>query len=169
MYTPNLISYIDGLYSYAISLTHEPDEANNLVLETYVYTLEAIAPPEFEPTMKTQLFRTLRRVWLSRLSEGHSIPDKIGRDNCAVGIEASQSARTTLGFQSLQGEHRNIREAIRELPLELREIVLLRDHEKFSYREITKIVGCTFRELLLRRATGQAILKLIFSTTKRRD
>jgi hypothetical protein len=39
-------------------------------------------------------------------------------------------------------EHEQVREAIQQLPLDFREVILLREFEELSYREIATILDC---------------------------
>jgi RNA polymerase sigma-70 factor (ECF subfamily) len=63
------IEYLDGLYSYALVLTRNQAEAEDLVLETYGRAMEAIGRLPAGSNLKGWLFTILRSVWIKKLRE----------------------------------------------------------------------------------------------------
>ena len=64
--------HIDGLYSYALVLTHNHAEAEDLVQETYVRAIPAIGRLRPESNIKAWLFKILRNIWLNQLRRKRS-------------------------------------------------------------------------------------------------
>ena len=52
-----------------------------------------------------------------------------------------------------------MREAIRQLPDDFREVILLREYEDLSYREIAELVGCPVGTVMSRLARARARLR----------
>jgi RNA polymerase sigma-70 factor, ECF subfamily len=52
-----------------------------------------------------------------------------------------------------------VREAIRQLPDDFREVILLREYEDLSYREIAELVGCPAGTVMSRLARARARLR----------
>ena len=50
------LQYLDGLYGYAMTLTHNQAEAEDLVQETYVRAMRAFEPLRSVTTLKSLLF-----------------------------------------------------------------------------------------------------------------
>jgi RNA polymerase sigma-70 factor, ECF subfamily len=56
------IEYLDGLYSYALILTRNHADAEDLVQETYVRALQAMGRLRAGSNMKGWLFTILRNI-----------------------------------------------------------------------------------------------------------
>jgi RNA polymerase sigma-70 factor (ECF subfamily) len=61
------IEYLDGLYSYALVLTRNHAEAEDLVQETYVHAIPALGRLRAGSNMKGWLFTILRNIWFNQL------------------------------------------------------------------------------------------------------
>src|SRR5258705_11123861 len=71
------IEYINGLYSYALVLTRNHAEAEDLVQETYVRALPAMGKLRAGSNMKGWLFTILRNVWLNQLRKWRNGPQMV--------------------------------------------------------------------------------------------
>jgi RNA polymerase sigma-70 factor, ECF subfamily len=68
----------------------------------------------------------------------------------------------------LEGEQ--LRRAIEQLPLEFREIILLREYEELSYEEIAKMLRCPVGTVMSRLARARSKLRdLLVATAKARS
>jgi RNA polymerase sigma-70 factor, ECF subfamily len=72
--------YIDGLYSYALVLTSNHAEAEDLVQETYVRAIPAVGRLRPESNVKAWLFKLLRNIWFNQLRKRRSGPQMIQTD-----------------------------------------------------------------------------------------
>src|ERR1700692_2457876 len=134
------IEYLDGLYSYAMVLSRNHAEAEDLVQETYVRAIQALGRLRADSNMKSWLFTILRNLWLNQLRKRRNGPQM-------VEIEVEDGVANTIPEQSKNShdlyvskmEAEQVRAAIQELPLESREIILLREYEDLSYQE-TRVV-----------------------------
>lgn len=61
------IENIDCLYRYALMLTRNPPEAENLVQETYAQAHGAIRRLQSDGNVKGWMFTILRNIWLNQL------------------------------------------------------------------------------------------------------
>src|ERR1700743_1955238 len=68
------IENIDGLYSYAMVLTRNHAEAEDLVQETYVRAMQAIGRLRADSNLKAWLFTILRNVWFNQLRNRRNGP-----------------------------------------------------------------------------------------------
>ena len=78
--------HIDGLYSYAIVLTRNSMDAEDLVQETYLRALPAMAKLRADSNIQAWLFTILRNVWLNQLRQWrnrHQVVE-IDADNGAI-------------------------------------------------------------------------------------
>jgi RNA polymerase sigma-70 factor (ECF subfamily) len=63
------IEHIDGLYSYALVLTRNRSEAEDLLQETYVRALGAMGRLRTASNVKSWLFTILRNIWFNQLRQ----------------------------------------------------------------------------------------------------
>src|ERR1700744_3594289 len=124
------IEYLDGLYSYSLVLTGNHAEAEDLVQETYVRAITAMHRLRSDSNTKAWLFTILRNVWLNQLRKLRNSPRMVAIEvdhevvNCAV-----ESSVNPYDLYVNKLEIWQLREAIQELPVEFREIILLREIE----------------------------------------
>jgi RNA polymerase sigma-70 factor (ECF subfamily) len=158
------IEYLDGLYSYALLLTRNYAEAEDLVQETYVRAIQAIGRLRPESNMKGWLFTILRNAWLNHLRELRHGPQMvcIEVDNGVADrvVEPSTDSHD-LYVNKLEAEQ--VRAAIRELPVDFREIILLREYEDLSYQEIASAMDCPVGTVMSRLARARAKLRELLS------
>ena len=62
-------------------------------------------------------------------------------------------------------EAEQVRAAIQELPIEFREIILLREYEDLSYQEIANVLDCPVGTVMSRLGRARAKLRGLLSET----
>jgi RNA polymerase sigma-70 factor, ECF subfamily len=158
------IEHLDGLYGYALTLTRNGAEAEDLVHETYASAMQAIEKISGINNMKSWLFSILRAVWLNP-SRRRPNRTEIGVGEVIVNGIVEQSEDGYCLYVD-KTETDRVRTAIQQLPVDLREIILLREYEDLSYQEIAGVLGCpvgTVMPLLSRaRAKLRALLAGMF-------
>ena len=70
----NLLHYIDGLYGYAMALTRNQAEAEDLVQETYVRAIRGAESLRAGSNVKNWLFTILRNIRLNQLRQQRTAP-----------------------------------------------------------------------------------------------
>ncbi|HTZ57823.1 MAG TPA: sigma-70 family RNA polymerase sigma factor [Acidobacteriaceae bacterium] len=163
---PSGIEYLDGLYSYAMILTRNHAEAEDLVQETYVRAIQAMGRLREGSNIKSWLFTILRNVWLNHLRKLRNGPR-------LVSMEAEDgSARDIVGpaknsheVYVSKIETAQVRAAIQQLPTEFREVVLLREYEELSYQEIAGVLDCPVGTVMSRLGRARAKLRTLLSGT----
>ncbi len=156
--------YIDGLYSYALVLTRNHADAEDLTRETYVRAMPALGCLRPGSSLKAWLFTILRNVWLNQLRKRGRGPRFVGLDDCN-GVADSTVAQSKNGTYVSKMEASQVRSAIQELPIESREIILLREYEELSYREIASVLECPAGTVMSRLARARAKLRTVLSET----
>jgi RNA polymerase sigma-70 factor (ECF subfamily) len=61
-------------------------------------------------------------------------------------------------------EAEQVRAAIRELPVEFREIILLREYDDLSYQEISNVLGCPVGTVMSRLGRARAKLRTLLGS-----
>ncbi|HTF63150.1 MAG TPA: sigma-70 family RNA polymerase sigma factor [Edaphobacter sp.] len=152
--------YVDGLYGYAMILTRNRAEAEDLVQETYVRALEAVGRLRENSNIKGWLFTILRNLWFNQLRKRRSAPPIVemdGDDHTADSLVGN--ARDAHEIFASNEDSDMVRSAIDELPVEFREIILLREFEELSYQEIADVLGCPAGTVMSRLGRARAKLR----------
>src|SRR5688572_33007071 len=68
------LAHIDALYGYAMTLTRNATEAEDLVQETYLRATGAANQPQLNGNLKAWLFVIMRNAWLNQLRHDQSGP-----------------------------------------------------------------------------------------------
>lgn len=163
-----LLSCHDALYRYARALTRDPWIAEELVQETYRRALAARHAPR-EPSIeevRPWTFTILRNTWQNyRRDHRHEAPEEtIDADRL---VSRGESPETWTSRRLLRSE---IGRAIDTLPLQFREVVILREMEDLSYTEIAAVVGCPVGTVMSRLARARQMLRALlgeYSPSKR--
>jgi RNA polymerase sigma-70 factor (ECF subfamily) len=162
------IANIDGLFSYAMALTRNRAEAEDLVQETYVRGLGAVGRLREESNVKSWLFTILRNIWFNQLRHKRNAP--------TVYIDESEGAVSNLPEPS-KDQHEiyeskvlceRVRAAVLELSEEYREVILLREFEEMSYQDIAMILNCPQGTVMSRLSRARMKLRALLSETPTR-
>jgi RNA polymerase sigma-70 factor, ECF subfamily len=160
------IEYIDGLYSYALVLTRNHAEAEDLVQETYVRAMKAIRRFQKGSNMKGWLFTILRNIWLNQLRKSRNGPRMVEIESeDAIPDSIVEPSRDAHDLYVSKMETGQVRAAILELPADFREIILLREYEDLSYQQIAEVLDCPIGTVMSRLGRARAKLRTLLSTT----
>jgi RNA polymerase sigma-70 factor (ECF subfamily) len=86
-------------------------------------------------------------------------------DGSDVGIGVETSTDPYSLYVS-EMERLQVREAIRQLPAEFREIILLREYEELSYQEIADVLDCPVGTVMSRLARARTRLRPLLSAER---
>jgi RNA polymerase sigma-70 factor (ECF subfamily) len=153
-----VIEHIDGLYSYALVLTRNRSEAEDLVQETYLRALGAMGRLRTGSNMKSWLFTILRNIWFNQLRQQRTAK-LVAMDGEQSAIDMAETGKDPYAFYVSKMEHEQVREAIQQLPLDSREVILLREFEELSYQEIAMILDCPAGTVMSRLARARSKLR----------
>ena len=161
------IEYLDGLYSYAMVLTRNHAEAEDLVQETYIRAMQAMRKLRADSNIKGWLFTILKNIWFNQLRKRRNGPQMVeidSEDDAANNIVEPSKNSHDLYVSKLEAEQ--VRAAIQELPVEFREIILLREYGDLSYREIARILHCPLGTVMSRLGRARAKLGALLATPR---
>ena len=78
-------------------------------------------------------------------------------------MDIAETGKDPYEFYLSRMEHEQVREAIQQLPLDFREVILLREFEELSYQEIATILDCPAGTVMSRLARARAKLRTLLS------
>jgi RNA polymerase sigma-70 factor (ECF subfamily) len=157
----DVIDHIDALFSYAVILTGNNNEAVALVQETYDRAFEATKRLAISCNVKSWMFTTLRNIWLSGLRRRCA-----GLETLSIADENSNVTETSKNLyvpDVNRVECLKVREAIQRLPMDLREVILLREYGELSFQEIAKILNCPVDTVMSRLTGARSKLRMLLS------
>jgi RNA polymerase sigma-70 factor (ECF subfamily) len=148
----------DSLYNFARWLTHDREEAEDLVQETYSKALKGFQSFQQGTNFRAWMYRILRNPFLTSrtgLKSGItiSLDSEEGESVAPVTPETPES----LFFE--RSNQQMLQEAIEELPLMYREVVLLCDVEEMSYQEIAETLSIPIGTVMSRLARARNALR----------
>jgi RNA polymerase sigma-70 factor (ECF subfamily) len=157
--------YMDGLYGYAIVLTRNAAVAADLVQETYVRAMEPMGRPREDSDVKAWLYTILRNIGLNQVRQQRTRSRLPADENTADLV--IETAKDPDALHVSNAEVERVREALMRLPLEFREIILLREYGDLSYQEIATLLDCSPATVMSRMATARSKLRTLLPTTGR--
>jgi RNA polymerase sigma-70 factor (ECF subfamily) len=159
MSTIDFSDYLDGLYSYAVMLSRNRTEAEDLVQETCLRALRAMQRLRPDSNVKSWFFTILRNVWFNRLRQWRKAPI-VGLESDGNGeIRVADTAKDAHAIYVSNIEQEQVRNAIQQLSVEHREIIILREYEELSYKEIATILECPLGTVMSRLSSARSKLR----------
>ena len=165
-HTVDLREYLDGLYSYGLVLSRNRAEAEDLVQETCLRALRAMGRLRPDSNVKSWLFTILRNIWLNQLRQRKTAPGVVDLDSdqSVANQEVDSSKDPHAAFVS-DLEREQVRHAIQQLPVEFREVILLREYEELSYEEMAAMLQCPVGTVMSRLARARSKLRDLLLAT----
>jgi len=147
----------DRLYNFAHWLTQNRDEAEDLVQETYAKALKGFSSFEQGTNFKAWIFRILRNTFLNSRTglRASTVPLDTQDDDPALPVE-SETPETILIDRASE---RIMQEAITELPVPYREVLLLCEVEEMSYQEIAATLTIPIGTVMSRLSRARRALR----------
>lgn len=162
------LPHLDALYGFALVLTRQPAEAEDLVQDTYVRALQFFHRYEPGTNCKAWLFTIMKRIFLNR------VPQRAREVLCPEQTQHSEEeliesldSRVNL-TEAVHGEReevfrQDVVKALEVLPDSFRVVVVLRDIEGFSYSEIASLLDCPMGTVMSRLSRGRELLRQVLS------
>jgi RNA polymerase sigma-70 factor (ECF subfamily) len=158
----------DGLYGYAMVLSRDRTEAEDLVQETCVRAVQAIESLRPDSNVKSWLFTILRNIWLNQLRQRRAAPKMVELDvDESTAETAVEPSKDPHALYVSKVERELVREAIQQLSEEFREIIVLREYGELSYQEIASVLGCPAGTVMSRLGRARSKLRSLLSDSLR--
>jgi RNA polymerase sigma-70 factor (ECF subfamily) len=156
------LEHLDAVYRLALQLSRHPDEAADLVQETYLKALRA--SDRFEETgggIRPWLFKILHNVFYTRLAKAKRAPTSMeGLETAPADDAAPDEPGPAWDLDSLDWEYvdERLKAAIEQLRPEYRSVLLLWAVEGLKYREIAQIQEIPIGTVMSRLHRARSIL-----------
>jgi RNA polymerase sigma-70 factor (ECF subfamily) len=157
------MEHLDHLYRVAFHLAKEPNEAQDLVQETYARALTSYG--QFAPGthLKAWLTRILYNFFSDRYREAKrwvAVEDQAGREDQPSDYWEKTPAENPGPESAVLSKELNaqIGDALKQLPEEFRLPLVLVDMGDFSYAEAAEILSCPIGTVRSRLFRGRRLL-----------
>ena len=156
------IPHMDSLYNFALRMTGDADDANDLIQETYLKSFRFFDKFEKGTNCKAWLFRIMKNTYINSYRKRVREPNKVDYEEIENFYENIKSSGVNTShlekdlFDNLLDDE--ISDAINSLPEDFRTVVILCDIEEFSYEEIADFVDCPIGTVRSRLHRARKIL-----------
>jgi RNA polymerase sigma factor (sigma-70 family) len=148
----------DSLYNFARWLVRNQSTAEDLVQETYMKALRGFGSFQAGTNFRAWMFRILRNTFISsRTTLDYRLTVEIDCED-----DASVSPTTSTTPESLLIERFKedaVRNAVEQLPINFREVILLCDVEGASYQEISEILSIPMGTVMSRLSRARKAIR----------
>jgi len=144
------LEHIDSLFNVGMRMTRNREEAEDLVQETYLKVHRFSHTFKEGSNLKAWLFKILRNTFINSFRKKIREPKEVrynevedfylyNRIKIDKANDVNLSGNVANIYEFLEDEVKN---AVDNLPLAFKEVVLYSDIEDLSYGEISEIIGC---------------------------
>ena len=151
------LPHLDAAYNLARWLSRSPADAEDIVQDAMLRALRGFEQLRGDD-MRPWLMSIVRNCWRDRAARPHrrhDVPLPAGAQGPELVFEGPDPE--TLAARASEG--RRLRAMIATLPEDFREVLILREMEDLSYREIAEAVGAPIGTVMSRLARARALLK----------
>ena len=156
-----VLPHLDAAFNYARWLTKNDADAEDVVQDAYVRALRFFSSLRGEDA-RAWLLTIVRNTWYGRFPRRAGSPvmtvadeDADNRADASLDPEAQLIQQQTV---------EQVRRALETLPTDFREVLVLRELEGLSYKEIAAIVGIPLGTVMSRLARARERLAGVLTT-----
>lgn len=158
-----MIPHLDAIYNYALRLTTDPNDAEDLVQDTIVKAFRFFSSYEKGTNAKAWLFRILKNSYINNYRKKSKQPHQVDYDEVSQFYESIRSEQTeTSDLEDLMYREMlddDVTRALTDLPEDFRTVVMLCDVEGFTYEEIANMLDVPIGTIRSRLHRGRNLLR----------
>lgn len=165
------VPHMDILYSFALRTTGDPDDAKDLLQETFLKAYRFWDKYEKGTNIRAWLFRIMKNSYINRYRKETREPDKVDYEDVENFYDSIRDdSRETSDLQQrmfggLLGDE--VTTALQDLPDDFRTVVILCDIEGLTYEEIAEFLNCPIGTVRSRLHRGRKMLQARLHTYAR--
>ena len=172
-FTTETLPHENALYNYALKISGNSDDAQDLVQETYYKAYRHFDKFQSGTNSKAWMFMILKNTFINDYRKSIREPYKLDYEQIQNFYENIKSDRAQ--ENNLDSDYYNnllddeLTEAIDQLPTKMREVFLLCDLEGYSYEETAELVDCPIGTVRSRLHRARHMLQeILFDYAKER-
>ncbi|HZE70917.1 MAG TPA: sigma-70 family RNA polymerase sigma factor [Pyrinomonadaceae bacterium] len=163
------LPFMRSIYNTALCLTRRPEDASDLVQETYLRAYRTF--PNFTPgtNCKAWLFTIMYSVFVNKYRKEQREPESVSIEELEEKFHRSVAAAESDPYLTQGGAMAaEVNQALNRLPESFRLAVLLVDVEEMSYEEAAAVLNCPIGTLRSRLFRARKLLFLELEPYARR-
>jgi RNA polymerase sigma factor (sigma-70 family) len=170
-----LLMHTDAAYNLAYWLVRDPDDAQDVVQDAFLRAFRAqhsVIADDIKPWLLT-IVRNVAYRWLSVQKRTANVISFEGAlstrdDESGRALQVPSEAPSPEDLLMSHADQTLVRNALAELPPAVREVIVLRELEDMSYREIAEITNVPIGTVMSRlaRAREQLRVRLVAKETR---
>lgn len=155
-----------SLYNAALRLTQRPEDAGDLMQETFLRAYRTFSNFDSGTNVKAWLFTILYSIFVNRYRKAQREPESVSiaeleeRFQRTIEVVDSRAQAAVTDNPNLGWQGPEVQEALDRLPHEFRAVVLLVDVEELSYEEAAMVMNCPLGTLRSRLSRARKMLYL---------
>jgi RNA polymerase sigma-70 factor, ECF subfamily len=147
-----VLPHLDAAFNYARWLTKSDVEADDLVQDAYVRAWRFFSSLRADDA-RGWLLTIVRNTWYGRF-QGRTRPGEVVAFDPAKDARLDDSLDPEANLIQRQAVER-VQRALEDLPVDFREVLVLRELEGLSYKEIAAVVGVPIGTVMSRLSRGR--------------
>lgn len=161
------VPHLEALYATALRLTKNGNDAEDLVQETMLKAFRYFAKYEKGTNCKAWLFKIMTNTFINKYRKQQKRKEFLVDDDFrplqeravapALNPFVDEIADEESMYFKLFGDE--VRQALEEVPVDFRMVVLLADLQDFAYKEIAEIMDCPIGTVMSRLYRGRRMLQ----------
>jgi len=155
--------YHGRVFNFLYYMLGDREEAADLTQDVFVKAYAAFASFRGEAQVYTWLSRIARNLALNRAKrlqrERRASTDLDEVEQEQASAEMANRSPTPADAVESEELQKTVRRALEALPPDLREVIVLRDVQGFSYEEMSEIMGCSLQATKSRLFRARAALR----------
>jgi len=156
---------LDQLYGGALRMTRNPQDAEDLVQETYLKAFNAFDSYKQGTNLKAWLYRIMTNTYINSYRKAKRRPTESSADACSYFQLYTTSGHDSTGLESAEVAalkampDSTISEAMNDLPEDYRMVVYYADVAGLAYKEIAEIMDTPLGTVMSRLHRGRKLLR----------
>jgi RNA polymerase sigma factor (sigma-70 family) len=157
-----VVPHLDAAFNYARWLAGNDADAEDVVQDAAVRAFRFFSSLRGEDA-RAWLLTIVRHAWYARLSQRMARTPSVEYDEMADTRHDESLGPEALLMQRQTGDR--VRRAVEQLPVDFREVVVLRELEGLSYKEIAAVAGIPMGTVMSRLARARERLLAMLDPT----